>query len=236
MNFKKFIFKNNISNIYSKDILKNPYTKGAEGRKEWNDRYDNMKMSINKWQKAFFCSIMISIIFALVLAKIASESRVQPFVVETNHGMPFAVKPMSSWTIYDQRLINFAINQFIVNTRTIVSDNEAEKSLLNKAYAYSANNTIHFLHEYYEKNNPFDLSNEFSVTVNIVHSLPLSHNSWQIIWDETKHNVNGGNILGISRWMAIITYQFGEINKKFITDNPFGFYITQVSWSQSQLQ
>jgi type IV secretion system protein TrbF len=212
----------------------NPYVKGAEGRQEWNDRYGNMRQSIRHWKSAFFCSMAVSVIFACVLAKISMESRVQPFVVETNNGMPYAVKPMDSWSAHDQRLINFALNQFIVNARTIVNDNEAQKSSLNKVYAFSANNTLPFLKDYYEENNPYDLNSQYSVTVHIINSLPVSHDTWQITWDETRHNINGGNTVGVTRWMANLTYKFGEVNQQFLTDNPFGFYVTAVSWSQSQ--
>jgi type IV secretion system protein VirB5 len=234
MNIKQFIFGTKNAMVGKSGSPQNPYVKGAEGRKEWNDRYENMKKSIGAWQKAFFCSIAISIIFAIVTAKMASESRVQPFVVETNNGMPYAVKPMEAISSQDQRLINFTINQFIINARTIVNDTEAEKVLLNKVYAYSANNTISFLHDYYQKNNPFDLSGQYTVTVNIVNSLPISRDTWQITWDETKRSANGGNILGTTRWMANMTYKFGDVNQRFITDNPFGLYVTQVSWSKSQ--
>lgn len=230
MNIKQLIFGSQSSS------LENPYVKGADGRKEWNDRYENMKQSINRWQKAFFCSILISIIFACVVAKLATESRVQPFVVETNNGMPYAVKQMTSMSLQDQRLINFALNQFIINARTIVHDTAAEKTLLNKVYSFSANNTINFLHDYYQKNNPFDLSAENTVTVNIVNSLPVSRDTWQITWDEIKRSTKGGHVLGVTRWMANMTYKFGDVNQRLITDNPFGFYVTQISWSQSQLE
>src|ERR1043166_9351097 len=116
--------------------------------------------------------------------------------------MPYAVKQMESISTHDQRLINFAMNQFIINARTIVNDIEAEKSLLNKVYAYSADNTIRSLHDYYQKNNPFDASTYNTITVNIVNSLPVSKYTWQITWDEIKRSSHGGNVLGTSRWMA----------------------------------
>ena len=228
MNIKKFMFGGQSAS------LENPYVHGAAGRKEWNDRYDNMKKSISHWQKAFFCAIAISILFACVLVKIATETKVQPFVVETNNGMPYAVKPMTSMSLHDQRLINYAMNQFIINARTIVHDTEAAKVLLNKVYSFSANNTINFLHDHYQKNNPFEMSAEYSVTVNIVNSLPLSKDTWQITWDEIKRDTHGGQVLGTTRWMANMTYKLGDVNQRFMTDNPFGFYVTNVSWSQSQ--
>src|SRR5579864_4065872 len=74
----------------------NPYTQGAEGRVEWNDRYMNMKKMIHRWQMAFFFAMTAVVVLACVVGKIATESKVQPFVVETTNGMPYAVKPMES--------------------------------------------------------------------------------------------------------------------------------------------
>ncbi len=215
--------------------IQNPYLLGSEGRKEWNDRYDNLSKSVKSWRMAFFAAILISIIFAIALAKIATESRVQPFVVETTNGMPYAIKHMDQWSLQDQRIINFALNQFIINARTIVNDDEAETALLNKVYAFSANNTINYLRDYFEKNNPLELGSKYTVTVKVVNTLPISHNTWQITWDETKRDASGGNIVGVTRWMANLTYRFGEVNQKFITDNPFGFYVTDLSISQNQI-
>jgi type IV secretory pathway TrbF-like protein len=238
MYIKDFIFKNKKikkNKIKTPASGDNPFVKGAEGRSEWNDRYMNMSKMIRRWQIAFFSAIISVVILSIVIGKIATEAKVQPFVVETNNGMPYAVKPMEAISYKDQKLINFAINQYIINARTVISDVDAEKALLNKLYAYTANNAISFLHDYYETNNPFDRASQYNVTVSIVNSLPIGKDSWQVTWDETKHNTNGGNVLATSRWVANLTYQIGDVNPNFITDNPFGFYITQISWSQSNL-
>ena len=137
--------------------ITNPYVKGAEGRKLWNDRYFNMKDSIKRWQMAFFAVSIIAIILTLVVAKISTESHVEPFVVETSQGMPYAVKPMqSSMSSNDQRLVNFAINQFIINTRSVLSDASAEAALLNRSYAYAANDALQTLRDYFANNNPYE--------------------------------------------------------------------------------
>jgi type IV secretory pathway TrbF-like protein len=213
----------------------NPYVKGNEGRKEWNDRYGSMQQAIRKWQMAFFFAMAISIIFALVIAKIATSSQVKPFIVETNRGMPIAISSMRALSDADPRIINFAVNQFIINTRSVIHDTTAEKTLLNKAYAFSADQTIHFLQDYYQKNNPFTLSAEHTVTVQIINSLPISSRTWQVTWDETKHSNRDDRILSVTRWVAQLSYQFGKVNPKFINDNPFGIYMTHISWSQSQV-
>lgn len=232
---KSMPFIKNKLGLNSSTEVKNPYIKGAEGRKEWNDRYMNMSKAIRNWQIMSLCLMGIVILFAVMMTKMASESRVEPFVVETNNGMPYAIKPMSSLSTQDQRLINFAINQFIINARTVINDTQAQKVLLNKVYAFSANNTINTLHDYYDKNNPFTVASQYSVSINIINSLPISHDTWQVVWDETKRAVNSGASLETTRWMANVSYKFGDVNAKFAMDNPFGLYITQVSWSQSQI-
>lgn len=226
MDFKK--------NNLRQQSVENPYVKGAEGRKEWNDRYMNMSMMIKRWQIAFFSAITVVVILAGVVGKIATESKVVPFIVETHQGMPYAMKAVQPASAQDPMLISYAINQFIINARTVIGDAEGEKALLNKLYAYSANNTIGFLHEYFEKNNPFEKAAQFTVSVNIESALPVSKNTWQVTWHETKRSTNGGAATESSRWVANLTYKMGDVNSRFINDNPFGLYVTDVSWSQIQ--
>lgn len=212
--------------------LTNPYVKDAEGQKVWNDRYGSMQQSLRLWQFAFFSALMTNAVLGGMLGYVSASSKVQPFIVETHEGMPYAIAPMRSISPHDQRLINFAINQFIINTRTVVNDSEAQKALLDKVYAYSANQTITFLHDYYEKNNPFERAAHSTITASIVSSLPMSKDTWQITWDETEHNLTDGNSNKTTRWVANVTYQLGEVNPHFMTANPFGFYITQLAWTE----
>ncbi len=215
--------------------LENPYVNGSEGRKEWNDRYHTMQKSSRLWQWAFFCSLLINFIFSLVLAKLATQSQLKPFIVETNHGMPYAVSILrDSSPASDPRIINFAMNQYILNTRTLIHDTAAEKNLLDKVYAFSANQSIHFLNDYYQKNDPFRLSAHYSVTVQIVSSLPLSSHTWQVTWDETRVSRRDDQVISVTRWVGLLTYQFGKINPRFINENPFGVYITHIAWSQTE--
>lgn len=215
--------------------LENPYVKGSEGRKEWNNRYHNMQKSSRLWQRAFFCSIVINIIFALVIGKIATQSQIEPFIVETNRGMPYAISALKAISNADPRIINFAVNQYIINARSIIHDTTAEKNLLNKVYAFSADQAIHFLTDYYQKNDPFSLSAHYTVAVQIINSLPMSPHTWQVTWNETRTSSLDHQVIDVTRWVALLTYQFGKINTRFINENPFGLYITYITWSQNEM-
>jgi type IV secretion system protein TrbF len=248
MNFKEFIFgKDTKTNTDAKieakqptlktaksSEVQNPYTKGAEGRKEWNDRYMNMAKSIRNWQFAFVAVAVLAFIELIILAKLATQSKIQPYVVETNQGIPYSIKAVTGVSDKDQLLINYAVNQFVINAKTIIADTTAEKTLLDNVYAFSAGGTYGFLQDFYAKNNPYDLAGSYTVTVNIINSLPVGNNTWQVIWEEIKHNVNSGEVMETTKWVGHFTYQFGQVNPKSITKNPFGIYVTNLTWSQSQ--
>ncbi|MGB6977201.1 MAG: type IV secretion system protein [Gammaproteobacteria bacterium] len=243
MSMKKFIFDNHsnpparLNTLNSKmksGSLENPYVSGAEGRKEWNDRYLNLATEVRHWKIAFFVAAAMSVVLAVVIARIATESHVQPYVIETNASTPIALASLQTVSIKDPKLVNYLINQFVINAKTILTDTQAEKALLNKVYAYSAGDTLQYLRDYYQQNNPINLAEQFTVSVKIVNSMPISNNTWQVIWDETKQNTASGEMLNTTRWMADITYQMNKVNPNFINDNPFGLYITHLTWSPSQ--
>ncbi len=214
-----------------KSAISNLYIKDTEGRREWNDRYGTMHQSLRLWQLAFFSVLMVNAVLGGVLGYLATMSKVQPFVVETHEGIPYAIAPMQNTSIHDQRLVNFAINQFILNARTVVQDPTAQKALLDKVYAYAANQTLPFLHDYYQTHQPFEMAEHSTINITIISSLPLSSHLWQVMWDETTHNTAEGNTTQITRWVANIAYQFGEVNPHFMLANPFGLYITQLTWT-----
>jgi type IV secretory pathway TrbF-like protein len=236
MNLQKLFSRKKRSNSKSKSTpLENPFVLGAEGRKEWNDRYQALSKMTWDWKKAFFMSMGLSILLAIGLIHVSSQSKIQPFAVELTNGMPIAIKSMTPMVGSQQMpLVSYAITDFISNARSILSDTEGEKKLLDKVYAYSANDTIKFMHDYFEKNNPFELASQYTVSVNIINALQISENTWQITWEEKKLSANGGNLINVTRWEANITYKFSEVNKSLIADNPWGLYITQISWSQVQ--
>lgn len=215
--------------------VENPYTTGAPGRKEWNDRYFNMARAIFQWQIAFYAMLGLVAIFAVLMVREANKVKVQPFVVEMSDGMPIAIKDMSEGDANDRRIILFALEQFIVNARSILSDDTAEKAMLAKTYAYASDGAVTFLNEYYKENDPFDIAASYTTSVNIVNTLKMGDNTYQITWDETQRNNSNGGVINKMRWIGNVTYRMGDVDKRFIKDNPFGLYVSQLSWSQNKV-
>jgi type IV secretion system protein VirB5 len=151
--------------------------------------------------------------------------------------MPLNIQSMVELSSKDkQTLAYYAVSQFIENARTVITDNDAQKTLVDKVYAYAADDSLNYLKDFYENNNPLLINSKYTVSVNNVTPMLLSNNTWQVTWDETKRDITSGELISTSRYLANLSYQFGNVNSKFITENPFGLYITQMSWSQIQDQ
>lgn len=211
----------------------NPFI-GEEGRREWSDRYGQMAKVTRGWQGAFGAAMIAVITLTVVNAKLSTQTHIQPFAVELNQGVPVAIQPMSQMNLSDPQIVHFFIEHFIDNARTVVSDVEAQKNLLNSVYAFAAEHTLPFLKEYYTQHNPLERAQTQTVSVNVTNILPLSDHMCQVMWEETTRNVMNGDVMSRTHWVANITYKkTGKVDVKTAKDNPFGLYITNLTWSQS---
>lgn len=209
----------------------NPY---LEAQKAWDDRYWQLAKSKHNWQIACGVISVIALILTITNARLATDSHILPIAVETCQGTATNILPVQISPNNLTMIVKFALNQFIVNARTIVADADAEKALLDKVYAYSADNTLPFLADYYDKNDPFTLAANETADVAILDSMPISANTWQITFDVTKKGQGGSQEK--SRWLATLTFKQGEVNQKYVSTNPFGLYVTSVTWAEISTQ
>lgn len=214
-----------------KQTTSNPY---LENRQILNDRYMNLAISKRNWQLAFWWSMGANLVLLVGYIAISLQSKIKPYLIATNQGMPLAIQEANPTTLKDQRVVNYFMNSFIYNTRTILADGNAENNLLEHAKAAVANNALNYLVNYYKDNNPALIAANYTTIVKVINSQPLSDNTWQVIWDEVKYDAVTGNKLETSRWTGTLNYVIDEVNSKLINYNPFGIYITNISWAQNQ--
>ncbi len=212
---------------------------GEAGRREWNDRYGLMAYQTRLWQGAFGAAMVVVLALTVVVVKVSNESTIKAFAVETNQGVPISMHPMEALgdsSVNEQQIINYALNEFIIGTRGVLGDNEAEKNVLAKVYAFASEKALIFLNGYYKEaqNNPFEKVAKTTTQVTIVNTLSLSPHTAQVIWDETERDSMSGEIISKNRWIASMTYKRGPVNAQIALLNPFGIYITDLSWSKNQ--
>ena len=130
----------------------NPYVKGSEGQRIWDDRYLSMSQTTRHWQAAFFGLLVLTVAMFFVTIKFVTEqTKFEAVAVETCNGAVNGILPTSS-TMSDtskEVIVDYALKQFIINARTVVLDKFAKEKMLDKVYAYSADHTLPFFREYY---------------------------------------------------------------------------------------
>jgi type IV secretory pathway TrbF-like protein len=210
--------------------LESPY---VYARREWNERYGSYIARTRTWQYVALGSLALSAVLGLALVRVASQAKVQPFVVEVDKlGAAVAIRPADAAYTPDQRIIRFQLANFITNARSVTPDPVVQKRWLDSVYAVASTSSAAFLNDFYKKSDPFNVARTSMVAVDIQTALPLSKDTWQIQWTETKRGLNGQTD-SITRWQAVLNISiFTPTTPQQIVANPTGVVIDQINWTQ----
>lgn len=229
INLKKNEDKTSSKTSPAKAEVKNPYLQ--QGRREWDDRYLVMSTVIKHWRYAFFAATGLALVLAIVIGRMATESRITPVVVETCRGAPTGVTPVTGTLANQDVLGQYLVNQFIIDARGVVADPDTEKRLITRVYDYLAGDALDYLNAYYPTNNPIEIAANKLVSVHILNTTKVGDGAWEVTWDETVTSRTGSGA-SVSRWIANIKLTQGQINPDTQNINPFGLYVTELSWSK----
>jgi len=206
-----------------------PIFAAASGKEIWLNRFAHLQKTILHWQVAFSVVLVICFLLVAGFVLLSLQSKIEPVVVETYQGIPTRLIPISENLNASQKLTQYLVSQYILNARSIVSDTGAQEALLQKVYAFSAEATLPFLRQYYQTNNPFTLGAQSATHIRLLSVIPISESSWQVTWEE-ESNPNGG-LKKQQKWLATLMLREGKVNPHFVNENPFGLYVTNLSWS-----
>ena len=222
--------KEPVTQLAAAKNLETPY---LNARREWNERYGSYIAQKRAWQMMAIGSLALSAVLGMALVHSASQSKVQPFVVEVDKlGQAVAVRPADKAYTPDQRVIRAQIANFIANSRNVTPDPIVQKRWLDSVYAVSSSSATIFLNDFYKKSDPFAVARNSMVSADIQPPLPLSKDTWQVQWVETKRGLNG-QTEGISRWQAIVNISLTTpTTAAQLLANPTGIIIEQISWTQ----
>ena len=206
----------------------------ARGRREWDDRYAGLARGKRNWQLAALGLLAVDGLLTAGIVHLASQSRVSPFVVEVDRlGQAVAFGPAEQLRKTDERLIRYQLNLFIRDVRSVFSDAEVQKTVINRAYGHAKDSALGFLNDYFKRSNPFLREAEGTVTVQVQSVLRLSASSWQVQWRETQIAATG-RVVSETAWQAILGV---ELTPPETTDvllvNPLGLYVTEINWTQT---
>jgi len=201
-------------------------------RLEWNDRFYGLARGKRNWQIVASALLLANLVLAAGLTWLSTQSRITPFVVEVDRsGQAVAFGPAEKLRKTDERMLRYELGMYVRDIRTVLTDAEAQKELLARAYAHTRGSAVAFLNDYFTRSNPFEAAARQRIDVEVRSILQLSDNTWQIQWLETPRSLDGRNDEP-RVWQAVVSM---EVNPPETTDliltNPLGLYITEIHWT-----
>lgn len=219
-----------VTGLAVEGAMENPY---IAGKREWNERYGSYVARARTWQLVAMGSLGLAALLGMALVHQASQSKVQPFIVEVDKlGQAVAVRPAEAVTTLDERIVRAQLANYVASARNVTPDPMVQKRWLDGIYAVSGPAAVAFLNDHYQKTDPFKLGTTTMVSSEVQPPLKLSEKTWQVQWAETRRGLNG-QVEGITRWQAIFTVAvFPPTTAQQILANPTGLVIEQLTWTQ----
>jgi type IV secretory pathway TrbF-like protein len=199
---------------------------------------DDLVRSHNRTlRRSVYALFSTNILLGGAVVLLARQPHNHPFVIEVDHrGEPVGmVKPLAGTpTTTHNAVTKWALQQFIVNARTVTSDIPEQKELLFGAYAFVKTQGYDELEAYYHDaqvdRNPFDVGKKSWVQVSNVRVLKLpTPDTFQATWDETRTDYNT-TVAQASSWRATMKVEQAEASDR----NPIGLYITTLDWAEEE--
>ncbi len=209
-----------------------PYQRAKQ---EWDSRMGDSLVRAKNWR---IFATMVVLILGIAVSGLAygfSQKRVVPYYVDVypdGNAVSRGVVEGRYGSITEP-MIRYQLRSFLEALRTISSDPEVIKN--NWVYAYNmiGDSAATILDEYLrdEKTNPFLRTKDERVNSKISSFLPISKDSWEVLWEETTRTT-GGNLLDVTSWKGIFHITIIEQERsELLEKNPLGLYVVDFSWT-----
>jgi type IV secretory pathway TrbF-like protein len=215
--------------------VNDPYIKA---RKEYDEITHNINASKRNWQTmAFVLGGALTVSIASNIFTI-NKAHVIPYIVQVdNLGRALATSEAKELTLNDERIIKAFVYQYIDMARSVISDPEALRKNLDLVYQDSIKSVqSNFLDAYYKENNPFDYAqNKGTRHIELLVFLKEAQNTYSVEWREIERNYDN-QVLGEAHYKALVSViQIPHTDQEQYKENPlnpFGLYVTSLSWSK----
>jgi type IV secretion system protein TrbF len=215
-----------------------------KARHEWDERFADLVFGKHNRQIAAAGMLAIALVMAFEMVRVSTRSKFVPCAVEVDN-LGYAIAAPSALTenstlISTDRMVRYELAAFIRNTREVITDPAAEHQLIGQAYSRARGPAYKFLKNYYHENDlkhdPFKVAQHQSVSVEIDSILPLSKTTWQVRRTEETSGLDGSPDATTHWERALYTTIISENLDSSILENPLGFYVTQLNWTEQRSQ
>ena len=194
------------------------------------------------WQ--MLCLLALTIALAAVggVIYIGSQSRFVPYVVEIDKlGQAAAVAPARRAADPDDRVMQTLLSSFIADARQVSPDVALQRKAVFRLYSMLAPNdpATAKANEYLngtEDSNPFKRSETETVSVEVLTALRQTAETWEVNWEESVRDRQGGLKGKPFRMRALVTVYIvaptPQTTEDQVRNNPVGLFVRDFSWTR----
>ena len=214
---------------------KNSY---LESRALWNDVYGSIQTKLENSYRIIFY-LCIAIIIAIIgLVIVASESKIKPmpFVLHGDDIISLNAQNSASFSSMKPTLSLILAKDFIRHVRSHSSDQTVDANNHVAALSSVTGSASKTLQDYFLLESANAANAQTTKNISVTSVLRESKNAFEIRWKEEARNAQSGDVINTAQYIADITYTFNapSSNPIILQNNPLGFVITHLSWSQDQ--
>jgi type IV secretion system protein VirB5 len=211
-------------------------------RHEFHNRFYDLAKAKRNWQLIAFASVALLAVVTVSYVVMASSSRITPYVVEVSElGIARAYGPAERLPGSEmERVITAELSEFIMNTRRVLADPQAQREAILEAYAFADKRAETFLNNFYSQpeNDPRLLALKIRRTIHIESILRIpDSDSYRVRWTERERGQNSTTTVRTS-WEAILAVATSPPEtEETLLINPLGVYVYDINWgSINQIQ
>ena len=213
----------------------NPY---LHARSEWAERYGDYIASARNWRFVAVAAMVVAGALAADNWHLANQAHSIPYIVERDHlGQVLYVGPATEAQAHSPLIVRAALSTWITDARSILTDPRAERSNIDKVYAFVAKGSPAYseLTAWYGARQPFELAQKEEVSVAIDSAIPSGSSAvtWQVQWTETTTQGDGSQ-LPPEHWIATVTFEISSpsVDSAQARLNPIGLEVTHYNWAR----
>lgn len=238
-NFNKKVLSNKLKSEPDKGLSSHP---ALSAKNVWNANIAELHSKVRIWQLATFIALFITLTAVGGLIHLGAKVKFVPFVVEVNKlGETVVVKPLATGTVKDTRIIRARVAQFISDLRIVTFDKVLQRDIVYRVYSNlnRGDPAINKVNNFYnnEEMNPFELSKEFTVEIQILSLVANTESTYQVDWNEKKFN-KSGVLKEIKTYRSLVTIYLVDTAVDNVDDllkNPLGIFVKDFSISELKI-
>lgn len=218
--------------------LDTPYRRA---RQEWDARMGSALVQARNWRLATFASLGAVAIALVGVIVLGAQPKAVPHIIEVDHlGAAVYRGPVAAAGADftpSEAAIKYQLRRFLEDTRVVTSDTIVLKAHWLDAYTLVTPRGGNMLSAFVQRpeNDPFRRALEERVSLEVLSTVRVSAETWQLDWRETSFDKNGTPAGLPVVWRAMLRIVLNRPKTEDeMAKNPIGLYIDEFHWDKVQ--